>query len=309
MCVATAVLFLAGVYSGASTPSLSSNKPRWELSKVPWLGALQAPAVLTELQALADTDLRAKEGDTPTAFATEFGPNSGLSANPDGWSALGLLNKGALDPAGCAAAPLTCTVLQGLGKHLAPRVGAEEVGVRLLKLAAGASLRPHTGPGGRLVAHLGLRVPEHGATLTVAGEEINWVEGGLTIFDDAFLHSARNKGATARYVLHVTFPLPTDPITATSNGGGASVIQTTTTPHAKLEISSDCTVTVTNLRNNIASLPEPLALLYNKVPTLTNTYTNSPHDLPLILNLILHGAGCGRARYQHGAVHHRHYGQ
>ena len=52
-----------------------------------------------------------------------------------------------LDRAGCRAAPRTCAALGAMAAPLAPRPGAAEVGVRLLKLAAGAKLRPHVGPG------------------------------------------------------------------------------------------------------------------------------------------------------------------
>ena len=60
------------------------------------------------------------------------------------------------------------------------------------------------------------------------------------IFDDALLHSAENEGAHARYVLHVTFPRPAAP---------AAAVLSMSTPHFKLVVSADCTVRVTNLRN------------------------------------------------------------
>ena len=240
---------LLGSVSATLLGSAGGAAPRRfrSLGEVPWLAALQEKAVLTELQALADRDLNGKpESET---FAADFGPNSDLAQQPGGWTALPLLNKGRLDAAGCAAAPLTCAALSGLAAHLAPRDGGDEVGVRVLKLAAGATLRPHVGPGGRLVAHLGLRVPPAGAALTVAGERVEWREGQFTIFDDSLLHSAENLGSTARYVLHVTFPLPRE----------AAVVMSVSTQHAKLAVSSDCTVQVTNLRNSISSRPEPLA--------------------------------------------------
>ena len=70
------------------------------------------------------------------------------------WSSLDLMNKGRLLP-GCQAAPLTCAALDGspVREKLAPVPGvSEEVGVRLLRLDAGASIDTHEGPGGRLVA-------------------------------------------------------------------------------------------------------------------------------------------------------------
>ena len=157
--------------SSPGRPTTNVPRHQWQLAEVPWLAALQDGAVLSELQSLADRDL-AGDGDL---FAADFGPNSDLTEQHGGWTALPLLNKGILSVRGCAAAPLTCATLRGLSAHLAPRstgAAAQEVGVRLLKLAVGASIRPHVGPGGRLVAHLGLRVPPAGASLTLAGETL-----------------------------------------------------------------------------------------------------------------------------------------
>ena len=221
-----------------------------------WLASLEDPAVVGELQALADRDLAAldSEGATAESFVANFGPNSDLTLHPGDWTALVLQNKGRLDPAGCAAAPLTCAALSHLAHYLTPHRG-EEVGVRLLKLGVNATIRPHVGPGGRLVAHLGVRVPPTGAFLTVAGERVTWREGELTVFDDSLPHSAANNGEHARYILHVAFPIPSP----------AAAVLSVSTPHMKLVVSGDCTVQVTNLRNGIASRVEPLLHLYNRV--------------------------------------------
>jgi hypothetical protein len=151
---------------------------------VAWLAALQEPAVLAELQALADHDLGNNSTTTnttnhhtaPPQFVANFGPNGDLAGQAGGWTALPLLNKGALSLEGCLAAPRTCATLGRLATQLAPTPSAPEVGARVLKLDAGATIRPHVGPGGRLVAHLGLRVPPTGAALTVAGERRAWRE-------------------------------------------------------------------------------------------------------------------------------------
>jgi hypothetical protein len=127
----------------ASTQAVDAeqqNKPRWALTEVPWLASLQAAPVVAELQALADADLHADATETPR-FRSSFGPNADLAGATGGWSALVLMNKARLDDAGCRAAPLTCAALTGMVAHLAPRPGAAEVGVRLLKLAAVAAGR------------------------------------------------------------------------------------------------------------------------------------------------------------------------
>lgn len=241
----------------------TATKHDWR-GNFPWLVALTHGPVVRELQALADEDMlqSSSAAGGGKRFAEGFSPNSNLVTvgAHGGWTAVPLMNKGALLVDGCAALPQTCAALASIAGHLAPRRGqAEEVGVRLLKLAPGASLRPHVGPGGRLVAHLGVRVPAQGAQLLIEDHVHRWAEGQLIVFNDSVTHSVHNMGATPRYILHVAFPIPDTPV------------HVETTPHARFEIFSDCTVQVTNLRNNIASVREPLALLYNRVADSRST--------------------------------------
>ena len=309
---------LAVQHAAASTPGPDAAatagggnlKPLWRIEELPWLRALEAPEVVRELAALAAADAQGHSLQAPAApgaaaaghlhgrpgggggttaaaaaFEPDFGPSSSL-AEPAGagtWSGLTLMNKGLMQQRGCHVAPLTCGVLERLRPHLAPRLSAplgSEVGARLLKLAPRGRLRAHRGPGGRLVAHLGLRIPE-GASMTLAGRELRWREGKLSVFDDSFVHSAENRNASeARYILHVAFPREPTRTTAphsgaraaaasmyapSPRGGDAPVILSRATPHARMDIAADCTVRVTNLRNNVSSLPEPLARLYNRV--------------------------------------------
>ena len=254
-------------------------KPLWSVDEVPWLRTLSEDAAVTaELRGLADAD------GTDSIFRANFDPthisSSGSSAGAGGthgredheappWQGLPLMNRGQLLPAGCDRAPATCAALRELAEpYLVPRPpGATEVGVRLLKLQPGAKLRAHHGPGGRLVAHLGIRVPA-GASMVVAGERVGWAEGEWTVFDDSYLHSAENQNEQqqARYILHVTFPHP-DLLPAQSSGGagGVASIATTSTGHFRLDFFADCRVQITNLRNQMQSVPQPLLSLYNKV--------------------------------------------
>lgn len=184
---------------------LGSASAYLPIDDFPWLTELQSPEVLKELQNVADRG---------AGFAPDWQRLTSPDAAPDSWSALTLLNKGVVDDDGCERAPHTCKVLGGLEDRLKPKLGATEVGARLLRLAAGASLRPHSGPGGRLVAHLGVLVPD-GATITVGGEARAWEEGGLLLFDDEVEHSSANAHPSrARVVLHVTFPKPGVPSAA-----------------------------------------------------------------------------------------------
>ena len=117
-----------------------------------WLPALTAnnPAVLLELQALADQNelepvLRGQAGRH--AFQPDW-QNLALDG-PDSWRSLALLNKGRFDDEACRLTPRTCHALASVLPQLAPTERAPNVGCRVVRLAPGATLRPHRGPGGR----------------------------------------------------------------------------------------------------------------------------------------------------------------
>eukprot|EP01052_Picozoa_sp_SAG31_P049456 SAG31_NODE_10844_length_1091_cov_1.854839_1_plen_176_part_10 len=145
--------------------AVRTRKPVWSLDQLPWLRALsQNGAVASELQALADADEDAgtvfRPNYDPTGISTDISRNSAGEISSD-WQGLPLMNRGQLLPQGCSLAPVTCAALQAYANpYLIPRPpDATEVGVRVLKLLPGSKLRPHHGPGGRLVAHLGVRIP------------------------------------------------------------------------------------------------------------------------------------------------------
>lgn len=70
-------------------------------------------------------------------------------------------------------------------------------------LAPGSHITPHSGVANfRLTIHLGLIIPED-CELTVMGESRGWEEGRCIVFDDSFVHEARNDGAFTRIVLIV----------------------------------------------------------------------------------------------------------
>ena len=249
--------------------AIRNKHPKWQIDAVPWLSKLQAPAVLAELAALATTENKALFRPNWDPTALEINNRSDRD-----WLALALLNKGRLQPSGCRVAPETCRVLSRLTHHLQPRPpAAAEVGVRIVALQPGARLRAHHGPGGRLVAHLGILIPPTGASLTLAGEQLAWTEGEWTVFDDSFLHSAENLASTPRYILHVTFPHPdivpplVPPVVLDVCGppppsSPGAIIASTNTSHMRMDFFSNCSVQVTNLRNqSLKSAPEPLLTL------------------------------------------------
>jgi beta-hydroxylase len=72
-------------------------------------------------------------------------------------------------------------------------------------MRAGAEIYPHTGLTNKLLrAHLTLYSNEMCA-LMADGEEYNWTEGDLMVFDDTFMHSAWNRGSTDRIILLLDF--------------------------------------------------------------------------------------------------------
>ena len=236
--------------------------PLWTVDELPWLRVLEDSRVVEELQSIVDADV----GGFSDNFAADFGPNSDLADRLDGWSAVVLMNKGVLDAEGCVGAPRTCLVLDMLAGQLAPRASVRQVGVRLLKLDPGVTLRTHVGPGGRLVAHLGIRVPPE-AFMTLAGSQVHWREGALTVFDDSFPHSVANPSAIrARYILHVAFPRPTMAplVPLVSEAGPDPPVSSVSTPRFRLEVYANCSAVVTNLRTKASSKTSSLLELYNR---------------------------------------------
>ena len=253
-----------------------------------WLRVLEAPAVLAELQSVARADAEAPATDN--FFTRKFSASWDLATKAQDWQALPLSNKGSADDMGCAIAPITCGVLRELHPHLVPRgPAASEVGVRLLKLAGGASLRSHVGPGGRLVAHLGVSVPPS-ASLTVDGEELRWGEGKLLVFDDGFEHSAQNVGTDRpRYILQVTFPHPQAGVTIDTTLFALTIDTETCTVTTALKFPSPVKT----------SAPVPFVSLYNRISD------NHPDDWDACVRVTSPGPGLLDVTAAHGYGHIR----
>ena len=133
MAVAVALLLLAGAAPPADVKSDDLYSRRGvgihQLAEVPWLSALQAPGVTAELAALAADDGRSRQQSGGGAFSPNYDPTH-IAVTDEGWEALALMNKGELLKTGCTLAPITCTALEAMHPHLAPRPAATEVGVR-----------------------------------------------------------------------------------------------------------------------------------------------------------------------------------
>ena len=118
-----------------------------------------------------------------------------------------------LDPkSGCTVdTPVACKLLEQLR---GPAVELPVIRAGFSAVSPGAWLRPHYGmSNGQLKFHLGLDVPtgEDGqqcAFFTVNNETRGWAEGGVTFFDDSFLHEVRNDCHQERVVFQVVFVHP-----------------------------------------------------------------------------------------------------
>jgi hypothetical protein len=240
-------------------PPTSLPQPFHDAAGTPWLRRFQDPTIMAELRQFVRTENESQ------SFQPAFSASWTLPTRAtDDWSAVPLASKGVLEDGHCARLPRTCGLVASLRRELGPVYGAEHVGARLLRLAPGASLRPHRGPGGRLVGHLGIAVPEHDRTaITVGGVTRAWAEGEWLVFDDSLLHSAVNGAGRPRFVLSVAFAKPDLWAEATSAGHMNIATDTFT-----LNISPGaCTVTTT-LKFDApvkVSAAVPLLSLYNRV--------------------------------------------
>eukprot|EP01052_Picozoa_sp_SAG31_P022812 SAG31_NODE_1836_length_7126_cov_8.436175_2_plen_457_part_00 len=86
--------------------------------------------------------------------------------------------------------------------HSYQRMEPPGLQVHIYQLMPGGRVLPHRGVFCRLVAALGLRVPDTGAPITVGGETRNFTEGEFVVFDDAWEHDVVNPSLDEpRYVL------------------------------------------------------------------------------------------------------------
>lgn len=72
-----------------------------------------------------------------------------------------------------------------------------------LALEPGGAVRPHFSQfNGKLVAHLGLSIPER-CGIRVAGEVRRWEEGEFLVFDDTYMHDTWNRSRRRRVLFQV----------------------------------------------------------------------------------------------------------
>jgi beta-hydroxylase len=78
------------------------------------------------------------------------------------------------------------------------------------ELPPGSELRPHRDPyAGSLRLHLGLETPNDDACfIDVDGQRYSWRDGEWTMFDETYIHSARNDSAGNRIILFCDIERP-----------------------------------------------------------------------------------------------------
>lgn len=175
------------------------------LDPVPWFERSELP----ELQ-LSRTDLDEAVAELGAFLKGRraFEPYVGAEAKRDprwrdlagneAWSSIHLL-KGGRKTAVLDALPVTARLLQLLPLADCPPHAPE---CFLSWLRPGTVLPPHHGVSNiKLTTHLPVLLPKSGCSITVGGETRAWRHGELLVFDDSFLHSARNLSDEDRVVL------------------------------------------------------------------------------------------------------------
>lgn len=74
------------------------------------------------------------------------------------------------------------------------------------KQSPGSGVKPHSdGRNFILTAHLGLKVPNEGCSITVANVKKEWQKNKVIVFDTSFVHETENNSQEDRYVLIIDF--------------------------------------------------------------------------------------------------------
>jgi len=126
----------------------------------------------------------------------------------ESWTVFPLILKGEFATENCKLLPETSRLL------------SQVEGIRVAgfsRLKPKSSIDPHFGFTGRrygaLAFHLGLVIPFFGCSLKVGPKKHEWTQPGQAIiFDDTYLHSARNDSNEERIILYIDFLIPEDVI-------------------------------------------------------------------------------------------------
>eukprot|EP00051_Salpingoeca_urceolata_P025029 m.444955 g.444955 ORF g.444955 m.444955 type:complete len:302 (-) comp20300_c18_seq2:262-1167(-) len=238
-------LFYPGVPNAVPWPDLAGRYPgvkrALDALAVAWEASREEALALLEVEGAGGLHygtmeaLEERPDDAPgshgrwhsrklACFGNSDGSGSGGGDSGSGGSGSGGNTNGnggvddASAPATCAAVRLADTLLRkallsgisDASDAAAAAAAADSMVLtaQFLRLEPGGFIRPHCGSGNyRWVAHLGLVIPE-GVSITVAGEQRRWEEGGVLTFDDSFVHSVRHNGTSDRLILAIQLTNP-----------------------------------------------------------------------------------------------------
>ncbi len=184
-----------------SKATATTGRPPLQCPWLPYWPALDAKPLhraddhsWTKALRQASNDIRAELARVSDSFGRAH-YDSDLNEKP--WHTYYFFLHGRPDAAHLAACPRTREALEEV-----PHNGLH---VCFSALEPEASLHPHTGPtNASLTAHLGL-VNCAGTSLWVGGEEAQYREDEILVFDDSFIHWVNNAGTERRYTLMITF--------------------------------------------------------------------------------------------------------
>ncbi len=164
------------------------NKPYIALSHFPDLETLRSNSDVIREEGLA---LMAHQRMKVPDNKDDAGFNSFAKA---GWKRFYLKWYGDAHPSAAKLCPRTTEILRGL-----PNVSA----AMFATLPPGAVLNPHKDPyAGSMRYHLGLVTPNDDAChIDVDGERYSWRDGQGVVFDETFIHTARNDTDVERLIL------------------------------------------------------------------------------------------------------------
>lgn len=134
----------------------------------------------------------------PYLHNVNLGPDFEQLVDSDNWTALHLFKNGLANEALISKLPNTKEFIETL-----PLYGLTESPFEVFfsVLKADQHIAPHFGLSNHsLTVHLPIIVPGDGH-LTVAGKNQTWQEGKLVVFDDSFIHEAKNSSQQDRVVL------------------------------------------------------------------------------------------------------------
>lgn len=195
-------------------PGLPPPVPVVDTQGVGWVDALAAatPAIQTELATVTGEEVggggharaggaagggssRDGGGSEQGAAGATFRPHAAVHLG--GWSALQLRWEG-VQPASSPLPRMPATAAAVAGTPLAPR------SLAFARQAPGTGIAPHSdGLNFILTAHLGCVVPDPpgSAWIHIGEKRVAWTEGGVVLFDTAFVHKTWNGAARPRVVL------------------------------------------------------------------------------------------------------------